>query len=53
MKDNCKKIILELSSYLDGALDATMQGDLELHLSRCTDCRLVGRYRSKNYSDFL
>jgi predicted anti-sigma-YlaC factor YlaD len=38
---NCKKVILELSSYLDGVLDSTMRTDLELHLSRCTDCRLV------------
>ena len=38
---NCKKVILELSSYLDGILDSDMRSDLELHLSRCTDCRLV------------
>jgi len=38
---NCKKVIFELSSYLDGILDSDMRSDLELHLSRCTDCRLV------------
>jgi len=38
---NCKKVILELSSYLDGVLDSNMRSDLELHLSRCTDCRIV------------
>jgi len=38
---NCKKVIHELTSYLDGVLDSRMQGDLELHLSRCTDCRIV------------
>ncbi len=38
---NCKKVILELTSYLDGVLDSTMRVDLELHLSRCTDCRMV------------
>jgi anti-sigma factor RsiW len=38
---NCKKVILELTSYLDGALDASVQLDLEQHLSRCKDCRLV------------
>jgi anti-sigma factor RsiW len=38
---NCKKVIHELTSYLDGVLDANMRGDLELHLSRCTDCRIV------------
>jgi hypothetical protein len=38
---NCKKVILELSSYLDGLLDSNMRSDLEMHLSRCTDCRIV------------
>jgi anti-sigma factor RsiW len=38
---NCKKVILELTSYLDGVLDSTMRIELEQHLSRCTDCRLV------------
>lgn len=38
---NCKKVIHELTSYLDGVLDSRMQGDLELHLSQCTDCRIV------------
>ena len=38
---NCKKVILELSSYLDGALDVSVKMDLEQHLSRCEDCRLV------------
>jgi len=38
---NCKRVILELTSYLDGVLDSTMRIDLEQHLSRCTDCRLV------------
>jgi predicted anti-sigma-YlaC factor YlaD len=38
---NCKKVILELTSYLDGVLDSNMRMDLEQHLSGCTDCRLV------------
>ncbi len=38
---NCKKVILELTSYLDGVLDSSMRTDLELHLSSCTDCRIV------------
>ena len=38
---NCKKVILELTSYLDGVLDSTMRIDLEQHLSSCTDCRMV------------
>jgi anti-sigma factor RsiW len=38
---NCKKVILQLTSYLDGVLDSNMRADLEEHLSRCTDCRVV------------
>lgn len=38
---NCKNVIEELTSYLDGVLDSNMRADLELHLSRCTDCRVV------------
>ena len=38
---NCKKVIVELTSYLDGVLDSEMKIDLEQHLSGCTDCRLV------------
>ena len=38
---NCKKVILELSSYLDGVLDSSTKVDLEQHLSSCTDCRIV------------
>jgi len=38
---NCEKVILELTSYLDGVLDSHMRMDLEEHLSHCTDCRIV------------
>ncbi|HVA95957.1 MAG TPA: anti-sigma factor [Candidatus Dormibacteraeota bacterium] len=38
---NCKKVILELTSYLDGALDSSVRLELEQHLSQCTDCRMV------------
>jgi predicted anti-sigma-YlaC factor YlaD len=38
---NCKKVILQLTSYLDGVLDSNMRADLEEHLSGCTDCRIV------------
>jgi anti-sigma factor RsiW len=38
---NCKKVILELTSYLDGVLDASVRIDLEQHLARCEDCRVV------------
>ena len=38
---NCKKVIIELSSYLDGVLDPAIKLELEQHLGRCEDCRLV------------
>ena len=38
---NCKKVILELTDYLNGALDSTIRIELEQHLARCTDCRIV------------
>jgi predicted anti-sigma-YlaC factor YlaD len=38
---NCKGVIHELSSYLEGDLDVTILTDLEIHLTRCEDCRLI------------
>ena len=38
---NCKGVIRELSSYLDGDLETTILTDLEVHLNRCDDCRLI------------
>lgn len=38
---NCRGVIHELSSYLDGELDVTARALLERHLEHCEDCRLV------------
>jgi predicted anti-sigma-YlaC factor YlaD len=38
---NCRKIVVELSNYLDEALDATLRASIERHLADCEDCRLV------------
>ena len=38
---NCKGVIRELSSYLEGDLETTVLTDLEVHLKRCEDCRLI------------
>jgi predicted anti-sigma-YlaC factor YlaD len=38
---NCKGVIRELSSYLDGDLETAVLTDLEIHLQRCEDCRLI------------
>ena len=38
---NCRGVIRELCDYLDGELDASARAELERHLERCEDCRLV------------
>jgi predicted anti-sigma-YlaC factor YlaD len=38
---NCKSVIRELSSYLDGDLDVAVLTELEIHLQRCEDCRII------------
>jgi predicted anti-sigma-YlaC factor YlaD len=37
----CREVIRELSSYLDGELTSEAMAELDLHLRRCEDCRLV------------
>jgi anti-sigma factor RsiW len=38
---NCRGVIQELSSYLDGELDAAGLVELDQHLQRCGKCRMV------------
>ena len=38
---NCRGVLEELSSYLDGELDAAGLAELDQHLQRCGKCRLV------------
>ena len=38
---NCRKVIAELSNYLDGDLDADLKRDLEVHVHKCGHCRVV------------
>ena len=38
---NCREVILELSSYLDGDMGADAIVELELHVGNCVDCRVV------------
>ena len=38
---NCKKIVNELSNYLDEGLDASLKASIEKHLEHCEDCRIV------------
>lgn len=37
----CKTLVLELTDYLDGELDPGLKEELELHLLKCKDCRLI------------
>ncbi len=38
---NCKGVIRELSSYIDGDLDLAMKQELEKHLGHCEDCTMI------------
>ena len=38
---NCKGVIRELSSYIDGDLDLAMKQELERHLGHCEDCMMI------------
>jgi anti-sigma factor RsiW len=38
---NCQGLIAELTEYLDGALDVTIRVELEQHLMKCQNCRVV------------
>jgi anti-sigma factor RsiW len=38
---NCKGVIREISSYIDGDLDPLVQQELERHLEHCEDCTMI------------
>ena len=38
---NCKGVIREISDYLDGELELAVKQELEQHLERCEECKLV------------
>lgn len=38
---NCRGLIVELTEYLDGDLSADVRVELELHLAKCENCRIV------------
>ena len=37
----CKEVIRELSDYLDGDLDTGLVSELQRHLEKCEDCRVI------------
>jgi anti-sigma factor RsiW len=38
---NCQVLIREISAYLDGELGVETLAEIEVHLERCKDCRLI------------
>jgi anti-sigma factor RsiW len=38
---NCAGVIRQISSYIDGDLEATMIEEIELHLKTCRDCTIL------------
>jgi len=38
---NCRSVVRELSSYLDGELDLSLQQSIEVHMEHCEDCHLL------------
>ena len=37
----CKKIILEVSNYLDNEMDVALRQELEEHMGCCPECRII------------
>jgi anti-sigma factor RsiW len=40
---NCNDVILRVSSYIDGELEAPVVAEIELHLKECDDCTILVR----------
>ena len=38
---NCRDVVNEISSYLDGELDETVKQELRDHLKKCHDCKVI------------
>ncbi len=38
---SCKKVIEELSNYLDASVDAKLRGEIEAHLRICVRCDVL------------
>lgn len=48
----CKTIIVELTNYLDEELDPTLRAEIEQHLEKCKDCRLIVNTTKKTIEIF-
>jgi predicted anti-sigma-YlaC factor YlaD len=40
-KPKCNKVLSELSDYLDKGIDPALRAEIEQHLMKCKDCRVV------------
>jgi anti-sigma factor RsiW len=38
---NCRRVILEISNYIDGEIELPARQELERHLEDCEDCKMV------------
>jgi anti-sigma factor RsiW len=38
---NCRELLGQLSDYVDGELEATLCVELDAHLAKCPDCRVM------------
>jgi predicted anti-sigma-YlaC factor YlaD len=38
---NCKKVLLEISNFLDGDLEEDLKRDIETHIRMCHHCKVV------------
>jgi predicted anti-sigma-YlaC factor YlaD len=41
MAEHCREMLGDLSDYLDGELDTELCAQIEQHLARCGDCRIL------------
>ncbi len=37
----CSELLVHLSDYVDGELEAALCSEIEAHLARCPDCRIM------------
>jgi predicted anti-sigma-YlaC factor YlaD len=41
VKPQCTKVLSELSDYLDAGIDPALRAEIEQHLMKCKNCRVV------------
>ena len=48
----CKGLLSELADYLDEMLDPALRAEIEEHLAKCTNCRVVVNTTKKTIEIF-